>query len=302
MKENQEIHRTSPFSSSRWAHGTFRHRESPPDFDDFSNNHHPVTDLDNDVHEPETPRSGSYDVDASRDTQSSRGSLGSHRRGVVEEISADEFIIRQKGISQDDIDVRKYLTSEIREAFTSPQNVLYQFEYDQNYGSNQSLPEKKEKTAPIRKPKRKKTPHVSQERISVEEEDEYPLPPVPPARPLRHNRRQKIIPFQETIALEKDDHKRYYDERESLEAYENECMEGIEQPEIQIVDPYAKNILKYQAYENTSEISEPFGKPEAPPRKQKSLKSLEYADEPTTTEEINNRNVSTLNISICLEL
>lgn len=304
-KENQEIHRASPFSNeynSRWDHGTFHQRESPPDFDDFSH-HQQVTDLDNDIQEPETPRSGSYDVDASRDTQSSRGSLGSHRRGVVEEISADEFIIRQKGISQDDIDVRKYLTSEIREAFTSPQNVLYQLEseYDHNYdltGSNQSLPEKKEKRLLIKKPKRRKTPHVSQEEISLETEvPEETLPPIPPARPIRKNKKEKknkkLIPFQETIPLESENPLRgsdsilegiqddieYYDEKKNPEAYENECMEGIEQPEIHITDPYADNVLKYQTYENTAEINVQPRKPEAPPRKQKSLRSLEYAED-----------------------
>lgn len=309
-KENQEIHRASPFSheyNSRWAHGTFHQRESPPDFNGFGNQQQ-VTDLDNDLQEPETPRSGSYDVDASRDTQSSRGSLGSHRRGVVEEISADEFIVRQKGISQDDIDMRKYLSSEIREAFTSPQNVLYQFESEYNHdydlsGSNQSLPEKKEKREPIKKPKRKKTPHVSQEQVQAELEEEYPLPhddglpPVPPARPVRKNRKpKKVIPFQETLELDAtlrkldaDDSLRYYDEKYDPEAYENECMEGIEQPEIHVTDPYAKNILKYQ---NTAELNEQFGKPEVPPRKQKSLKSLDV--DSILSEEIHHKDVSTL--------
>lgn len=329
-KENQEIHRVSPFSNdynSRWAHGTFHQRESPPDFDDFSN-HHQVTDLDNDMPEPESPRSGSFEVDASRDTQSSRGSLGSHRRGVVEEISADEFIIRQKGISQDDIDVRKYLTSEIREAFTSPQNLLYQIEsqYDHNYdltASNQSLPERHEKVVPIKKPKRnKKTPHVSQERIDLDSEKDYTLleqnlPPVPPARPVRQNRKhkesKKIIPFQETISLEYEkplwqtnstlEHSRnntsYYEDKENVEAYENECMEGIEQPEIHVTDPYAKNTLKYSTYENTSEVHEQFSKPEVPPRKQKSLRSLEYAENYSTLpDDINNKNVSRWILSV----
>lgn len=273
------------------------------------------------MQEAETPRSGSYDVDASRDTQSSRGSLGSHRRGVVEEISADEFIIRQKGISQDDIDVRKYLSSEIREAFTSPQNVLYQMEseYNRDYdltGSNQSLPEKKEKRVPIKKPKRKKTPHVSQEQIQVEEDEEYPLPdeglpPIPPARPVRKNRKQKkgkkVIPFQETIPLEAEgplrktdsilgvDDSRYYNE--NPEAYENECMEGIEQPEIHVTDPYANNVLKYQTYQNTTEVNEEFAKPAAPPRKLKSLRSLSNSEHDSIlNEEINRKDVSAFNI------
>lgn len=325
QKENQEIRRASPFSNdynTRWDHGTFHQKETPVEYEAEYNNHQQVTDLDHE--EPSTPRSGSYDVDT-RDTQSSRGSLGSPRRGVLEEIGVDEFVLRQKGISQDDIDIRKYLNTEIREAFTSPRNVLYQVETDYVHdydvtGSNQSLPERKEKKVPIKKPKRKKTPHVSAEHIPPEPEvDDYipeePLPPVPPARPVRKNRKQKknkkndVIPFQETIPLEPElplrktdsimgrfeDDLKYYNENDYPEAYENECMKGIEQPEIHVTDPYAANILKYQAYQNTSETNDQFDKPEAPPRKPKSLKSLDYSEHDSLPEEeVQERNVSIL--------
>lgn len=48
----------------------------------------------------------------------SSGSSSDRRRtGVLEEISSDEFFLRQKGVSQDDVDVERYLTQEIKETF-----------------------------------------------------------------------------------------------------------------------------------------------------------------------------------------
>lgn len=52
------------------------------------------------------------------------------KKGVLEEINSDEYFLRQKGISQDDIDVGKYLSHEIREAFRSPDvNALAKMDY-----------------------------------------------------------------------------------------------------------------------------------------------------------------------------
>ncbi|XP_034951193.1 titin [Chelonus insularis] len=60
-----------------------------------------------------------------REQQASSGSsCDRRRRGVIEEIDSDEFFLRQKGISQDDMHVGKYLTSEIRDALRTPINAL----------------------------------------------------------------------------------------------------------------------------------------------------------------------------------
>lgn len=107
----------------------------------------------------------SFETNNSRDVGSSVSSLG-HRRGVLEEIDSDQFFLREKGISQDNIDMGKYLSTEIREAFRSPANALSEFQsfnFEQSRASNQSLPETKRKQ--VKKPKRRKTPHTSQERL-----------------------------------------------------------------------------------------------------------------------------------------
>lgn len=47
---------------------------------------------------------------------SSGSSCDRRRRGVIEEIDSDEFYLREGGLSQDDMNLRKYLTHEIRDA------------------------------------------------------------------------------------------------------------------------------------------------------------------------------------------
>lgn len=318
-KENQAIHRASPFSSnynSRWNHGTF-HGDQPEEYDEdfIRQRNYTVTDLDNDLPEAQTPPSDSFDINANKDaSHSSASSLGQHRRGVLEEINSDEFFLRQKGISQDNIDVGMYLSSEIREAFMSPTNALSQMHQDQRYydihTSNQSLPEKKEKRTPIKKPKRKKTPHVSHEQIEadmdgeINEPNEYPkaLPPIRPNRKGKKEKKSKenenVIPYQETIPLDSEENLnsvtqndldlKYFDDNEAEEypeMYENEQMTGKQQPAIQVTDPYSESIFKYKTYENTKEIHldeqeniEEQNKPAAPPRKHKSLKSLSFSE------------------------
>lgn len=321
-RENQEIHRASPFSStqnSRWNHGTF-HGEVPEEFqEDFRQPQ--VTDLDNDISEAQTPPSDSFEINTSKEIHSSGSSLGPHRRGVLEEINSDEFFLRQKGISQDNIDMGMYLSSEIREAFMSPTNALSQMQddkyYDREYNtqdSNTSYDEKIEKRVPIKKPKRKKTPHVSEEYLQDQNSEfngpnEYPKQKVIPVAPIRPNRKtkakkelreEKVIPFQETIPLDSEENLALQRGREALknavnsedfkyidennrksysDMYENEMMQGIEQPDIHITDPYTESIFKYATYHNQQTApEEKFGVPEAPPRKHRSLKSLNFSE------------------------
>lgn len=54
--------------------------------------------------------------------------------------------------------------------------------------------------------------------------------------------------------------------------YENEKMRGIEQPDILISDAYQKKAYRYNDDENLNGYEKET--PEAPPRKQRSLKSL----------------------------
>lgn len=59
-----------------------------------------------------------------REQHSSGSSSERHRAGVIEEIDSDEFFVREKGLSRENIDVSRYLSLEIRDAFRSPKNAL----------------------------------------------------------------------------------------------------------------------------------------------------------------------------------
>ncbi|XP_072394389.1 uncharacterized protein [Diabrotica undecimpunctata] len=279
-RENRELMEERDFLS-RWQRGRF----NPDEFVTEPKPITRITDLD-------SPEDKGYDFPPSNGKEqrySSGSSLGVHRQGVLEEINPDEFFLRQKGISQDNIEVGMYLSTEIREAFRNPTNALVQMEENNNYdikGSHTSLPEIINKKKSIKKPKRKKTPHASQEQISYGEETaDEEMDTFPPSRPKRRSRRRKktneeFIPYQETIQVDSTD-ERISQHRESIDIfaddereimYENEIMEGKDQPEIKITDPY-KNYGYDEDFEIEEEMEEVYI-PEAPPRKQKSMKSL----------------------------
>ncbi|XP_017786836.1 PREDICTED: titin isoform X2 [Nicrophorus vespilloides] len=240
IKENQEIQRASSMNeklNERWSRGTFQPQ---------------ITDLDAPQELPPQESSSSGDLP---------------RRGVLEEINSDEFFLRQKGISEDNMEVVAYLSSEIREAFRTPSNALNQME-DNIRSSNHSLPEAP-KRRPMKKPKRKKTPHVSQEAIHYDQDsintepEEYPKEYYPedepePERPRRRNKKNDDVDLD---GLE-DQIIRQLNREISDEniLYENEHMQGIEQPGIVVSDPYQEAFFHVN--------------PSAPPRKHKSLKSL----------------------------
>lgn len=174
-KETQEFHRQSdPNYPDRWSHGSFHHPQ-------------PNVEVDN---KKETPR---HFEDTQQSERSSIGSSGSRRRrGVLEEIDSDEFFLRQKGISQDNIQYGLYLSSEIRDAFRQPVNTLSQLsDAPQSYGSREyemdasdlSLTKpyrpKREKRKVKKTRKIKKTPHASQERVEQEFIDEEEPPNLP---------------------------------------------------------------------------------------------------------------------------
>ncbi|XP_054289288.1 titin-like isoform X2 [Macrosteles quadrilineatus] len=78
-----------------------------------------------------------------REQQSSGSSSERHRAGVIEEIDSDEFFLREKGLSREDVDVSRYLSLEIRDAFRSPKNALASLgreEYDDDNEGYDSKP------------------------------------------------------------------------------------------------------------------------------------------------------------------
>ncbi|XP_063986320.1 titin [Diachasmimorpha longicaudata] len=110
-----------------------------------------------------------------REQQPSSGSsYERRRRGVIEEIDSDEIFVRMKGISQDDMTVAKYLTSEIREALRAPGNAL----------ADEIMVLDSPPQPPPRRPARKR--NLRQRKESLES-----IENIPPNRPKRILRRSE---------------------------------------------------------------------------------------------------------------
>ncbi|XP_058838863.1 trichohyalin [Topomyia yanbarensis] len=61
---------------------------------------------------------------SNKECQSSGSSGIRRRKGVLEEIDDDEFFLRQKGISKDNIQMGEYISSAIKEGLSTPKNAL----------------------------------------------------------------------------------------------------------------------------------------------------------------------------------
>lgn len=77
--------------------------------------------------------------ESDREARSSGSSSLRRRAGVLEEIDSDEFFLREKGLSQEDVEVGRYLTSEIREAFRAPVNALSQMDDFEYYDDEEDI-------------------------------------------------------------------------------------------------------------------------------------------------------------------
>ncbi|XP_050470996.1 uncharacterized protein LOC126864090 isoform X2 [Bombus huntii] len=76
-----------------------------------------------DMDEDEEPEPSSAQSDREQQ-HSSASSCDRRRHGVIEEIDSDEFFLRERGLSQDDMTLGKYLNSEIRDVLRTEGNVL----------------------------------------------------------------------------------------------------------------------------------------------------------------------------------
>lgn len=192
---------------------------------------------------------------STQETQSSGSSSTRRRKGVIEEIDDDEFFLRKKGISQDDIQIGRYISAAIREGLDTPVNALAQLgQYDSYYDDDFDVSNERVDygyDVPPRKPRRVRDFEKSLESGEFNEdrdmsynnegEDEDDLPrdnnffqTYPPSRPRRKSRKQ---PSEESH----DEHEvpvaaEYYPHPDEDEHsfYENKHMEGIEQPDIKV--------------------------------------------------------------------
>jgi hypothetical protein len=143
--------------------------------------------------------------ESERGAAHSSGSSSDRRRaGVLEEIDSDEFFLREKGLSQEDVDVGRYLSSEIREAFrpVADTNALLLENATLNEAelarSYRGTPERATKTRPPRRTRpvkqRVSTPPAPPKPIEPEEQvvedTQHYFNTFPPNKPTRNRRRQ----------------------------------------------------------------------------------------------------------------
>ncbi|KAL1131069.1 hypothetical protein AAG570_012306 [Ranatra chinensis] len=132
--------------------------------------------------------SASSVVDSDKEQASSQGSSTARRRaGVLEEIDSDEFFLREKGLSREDVDVSRYLSLEIRDAFRSPKNALASLDtdlyYDEDYDEDEE-PEapKRKKNKESKPPERSKSAERRRQSDGSEKQQDFNTFPMRPSR------------------------------------------------------------------------------------------------------------------------
>ncbi|XP_059479837.1 titin isoform X2 [Neocloeon triangulifer] len=141
---------------------------------------------------------------------SSGSSSDRRRQGVLEEISSDEFFLREKGVSQEDVDVERYLSREIKETFRPTidsdvlqlENAANEADLARSYRGTPERVSPSHKARPPRKTRSIKTSsnlstpptsvtEVATEVQKVEKEDTtWYFNTFPPNKPTRSRRRQ----------------------------------------------------------------------------------------------------------------
>ncbi|XP_037933494.1 uncharacterized protein LOC119668150 isoform X2 [Teleopsis dalmanni] len=162
----------------------------------------------------------SYDDGIAQETHST---ASSGKKVVMEEIDDDEFFLRKRGISQDNIELRQYITNAIREGYDTPINAL------QHVGQSSERMEFGEYDVPPPKPRRlhksNRPEDISQEfetqrsdygdDLSMSQNGSDFL--TGPKRPMRKERsRSKYSMDSQDVAMPDDSirHARYFDDDE----------------------------------------------------------------------------------------
>lgn len=140
----------------------------------------------------------SSSIPGSDKEQHSSGSSTERRRaGVIEEIDSDEFFLREKGLSREDVDVSRYLSLEIRDAFRSPKNALARIDkesFEEDEESYELKPPTRTSGEPIRHSmERIRDQSLEQIRMTPEQKEEYPQEiEVEVEEPLRPERTRSL--------------------------------------------------------------------------------------------------------------
>lgn len=203
----------------------------------------------------------------------------------INEIDNDEFFVRPRGISRENIQVREYLSDEIRQAFKIPKNSLAMM------GSTSRAPDEhmydNDVEADPELFKDNEPPRYSSEDANEKDDGYYTFPPV---RPSRANRKKKELEgvqhidesvttsmqFSEVdLGVEDQSEDHHMDEVVQQTAYENqEMLLKSNRGGIRAVPQEYRDDLMYAFSEDMQVQSHTLPMP--PRRKKKYLKTCNY--------------------------
>ncbi|XP_065077200.1 uncharacterized protein LOC135700598 isoform X1 [Ochlerotatus camptorhynchus] len=184
---------------------------------------------------------------SNKECQSSGSSGIRRRKGVIEEIDDDEFFLRQKGISKDNIQMGEYISSAIKEGLSTPKNALAEMgRYDSYFDDEADASERMsmEYRAEQGAGGRYYQPSLESDDISNKQSftDEFRkqadfYKTFPPDRPMRKHKKSY-----NDEQYDEDDHQKvpydsYQQEQEeeaNMDFYRRDRKYGSEQPEIHI--------------------------------------------------------------------
>lgn len=160
---------------------------------------------------------------STEETQSSGSSCDRRRTGVIEDIDDDEFFLRQRGVSQDNVQISQYISSAIREGLvsSSPRNGFgysdKHFEHDND--NNTANDERRYIDKPIKPYRRLDAFNKSFESSEYDHRDDY----------ARRNFDDDVFHYDADDISERDAPvaRQYYsqNDNENILFYDNEFME-----------------------------------------------------------------------------
>lgn len=176
---------------------------------------------------------------STEETQSSGSSCDRRRTGVIEDIDDDEFFLRQRGVSQDNVQISQYISSAIREDLASTQRNKFAYSAD---SFNKSFDSEYDN---------------NNEHFNEFKYDDY------------LTRNKHIHDADDSYDRDVPVSSRFYPRHEddNILFYQNEYMDGIEQPDIHITNEFDDDAVFGQ-----SSFGHRKTPPEVPKRKRKGNK------------------------------
>lgn len=114
---------------------------------------------------------------------------------VINEIDNDEFFVRPRGISRENIQVREYLSDEIRQAFKIPKNVLASMGSSTRVNDDNLYANEPEADPELLIDDNEEPLRYSTEDLNDKDDGYYTFPPVRPSRAKRKKRESDTIKY-----------------------------------------------------------------------------------------------------------